>query len=125
MAARDRPGVYRGQGQGRRHAGRRRHEDPAVGGGRRGLAKDGRLTDAETRRVFALRQEDAVTPRQVLANLSHTDRSADGSRITLTARVNGLRSMPWYEGCCAFRVDLRARTVTARSTVKILSLRGS
>ncbi|MFD7178609.1 hypothetical protein ACFV90_01120 [Streptomyces sp. NPDC059904] len=125
MAARDRPGVYRGQGQGQRHAGCRRHEDPAVGGGRRGLAKDGRLTDAETRRVFALRQEDAVTPQQVLANLSHTDRSADGSRITLTARVNGLRSMPWYEGCCAFRVDLRARTVTARSTVKTGSVPGS
>ncbi|MFD7197901.1 hypothetical protein [Streptomyces sp. NPDC059893] len=75
--------------------------------------------------MFALRQEDAVTPRQVLANLSHTDRSADGSRITLTARVNGLRSMPWYEGCCAFRVDLRARTMTARAAVKIRSVRGS
>ncbi|WP_432177672.1 hypothetical protein [Streptomyces sp. NBC_00063] len=113
----------------RAEAARRDQLDEVAGRIRRALgdtvAKDGRLTDAGTRRVFALRQEDAVTPQQVLANLTHTDRSADGSRITLTARVNGLRSMPWYEGCYVFRVDLRARTVTARPTVKTCSVPGS
>ncbi|MFB7991521.1 hypothetical protein ACFC4G_01615 [Streptomyces sp. NPDC056002] len=110
-------------------AARRDRLDEAAGRIRRALgdavAGDGRLTDAETRRVFALRQEDAVTPRQVLANLTHTDRSADGARITLTARVNGLRSTPWYEGCYAFRVDLRAGSVTARTTAKACPVPGS
>ncbi|MFB7708090.1 hypothetical protein [Streptomyces sp. NPDC056105] len=110
-------------------AARRDQLDEVAGRIRRALASavagDGRLTDAETRRVFALRQDDAVTSRQVLANLTHTDRSADGSRITLTARVNGLRSMPWYEGCYAFRVDLRARSVTARTTANTCPVRES
>ncbi|WP_329569277.1 hypothetical protein [Streptomyces sp. NBC_01361] len=110
-------------------AARRDQLDEVAGRIRRALAGavtgDGRLTDAETRRVFALRQEDAVTPRQVLANLTHTVRSADGSRITLTARVNGWRSTPWYEGCYAFRVDLRARSVTARTTAKACPVPGS